>query len=142
MSGTWRELDQNNVYFSTARDAARFGLFNLARGTWDDQQILTETYFSQMTQTSQNQNPSYGFLWWLNGNGETVFPSSTVAVNRPVTLNAPDDMFSALGKNGQIIDVVPSENLVLVRLGGNPDDAEIPIVMHDELWEILSQIIN
>ena len=37
--------------------------------------------------------------------------------------NAPDDMFSALGKNGQFINVVPSQNIVLIRMGENPDSA-------------------
>jgi CubicO group peptidase (beta-lactamase class C family) len=58
----------NNIYFSTARSMARFGLLNLNKGIWDTVPILNDTnYFTEMTTTSQDMNRSYGYLWWLNG---------------------------------------------------------------------------
>jgi CubicO group peptidase (beta-lactamase class C family) len=142
MSGFWRESGENKVYWSTARDAARFGLLNLARGSWNDQPLISEVYFNEMTNSSQNLNPSYGYLWWLNGKEETIFPTMVQSTNRPVTLNAPDDMFSALGKNGQIIDVVPSLGMVVVRMGEAPDNGDVPIQFHDQLWQLLRAVMD
>lgn len=140
MDGVWRPLGENNVFFSTARDAARFGLFNLAGGIWDGERILNTDYHHRMIASSQEQNPSYGYLWWLNGKDATVFPGSNNLVPTSVTPAAPIDMYSALGKNGQIIDVVPTQGLVIIRLGSAVDESLVPIKMHNDLWTILNKV--
>jgi CubicO group peptidase (beta-lactamase class C family) len=64
MSGTWFQ----QVYYSKARDMARFGILNLNKGIWNSDTIMKDTaYFRAMTNTSQNLNKAYGYLWWLNG---------------------------------------------------------------------------
>ena len=45
-------------------------------------------------------------------------------------------------KNGQFIDVIPSENLVVIRMGETPDGNLVPIQFHDEMWERLIAIIR
>lgn len=142
MTGQWRTIGDNEVYWSTPRDAARFGLLALAKGNWDGNVVLNESFFNDATSTSQTINPSYGYLWWLNGKGSVLFPTLTTPVPTDITPTAPDDMFSALGKNGQIIDVIPSENLVLIRMGDAPDNGAIPIVYHNEIWELLNAVLG
>jgi len=44
-------------------------------------------------------------------------------------------MYSALGKNGQIINVVPSQKLVMVRIGNIPQSAFVPNFFNDEIWQ-------
>jgi hypothetical protein len=44
-------------------------------------------------------------------------------------------MYSALGKNGQIINVVPSQNLVMVRIGNIPQSVFVPNFFNDEIWQ-------
>lgn len=66
MDGTWVQLGVNSVYTSTTRSMARFGLLMLNKGKWDSNTILNETYFNEATNTSQNINLGYGYLWWLN----------------------------------------------------------------------------
>ena len=70
-------------------------------------------YFNQMLHTSQMLNESHGYLWWLNGKSSSMLPGSQFVFNGDITPNAPDDLVSALGKNGQIINVVPSEKFSL-----------------------------
>ena len=140
MNGMWRPVGQNNVYFSTARDAARFGLLNLARGSWNDNRLYSEVYVNQMTHSSQNINPSYGFLWWLNGKEAVIFPESTVSFPSNITPEAPVDMISALGKNGQFIDIIPSRNLLVVRMWDSSDLQPIPSIFHNEMWQKINTI--
>ena len=143
MNGTWIQSGYNRVYWSTARDAARFGLLILNKGTWDTNQILTDTsYFFAMVNTSQEHNPSYGFLWWLNGKTSTIFPGMALPLPLPISPSAPNDLIAAMGKNGQFIDIVPSQELVVVRMGEAPDGSAVPIQFHDELWQLLITVIE
>ncbi|GAB5552256.1 MAG: serine hydrolase [Saprospiraceae bacterium] len=142
IGGTWRQSGFNNVYWSTARDAARFGLLILNKGDWDGQTIMQDKdYFEDMITSSQSLNPSYGYLWWLNGKNTAIYPGLGVSLPGPLSQNAPADAFAAMGKNGQFIIVVPSEDLVVVRMGQSPGDALVPISFHDEMWEKLMEIL-
>ncbi|MEN0047154.1 MAG: serine hydrolase domain-containing protein [Bacteroidota bacterium] len=143
MKGTWRKVDFNTVYWSTARDAARFGLLILNEGKWEEEDILVDkTYYQSMVNTSQNLNPSYGYLWWLNGKESIIYPSLPDNFSISLAPNAPDDLFAALGKNGQFIDVVPSQNLVVVRIGQYPSDGLVPLTLHDQMWEKIGEILD
>ncbi len=143
MSGQWIKSGFNNVYWSKARDMARFGLLILNEGTWREEVIMSDqAYYEDMVTTSQNLNPSYGYLWWLNGKSSVILPGLPNSFNFSVAPNAPDDLFAAMGKNGQFVDIVPSEKLVVVRMGEAPDDSLVPIQFHDELWEKLGIVID
>lgn len=143
MNGEWRTNGDNEVYWSTARDAARFGLLTLAQGTWENTPVLTdEAFYTAMTTSSQALNPSYGYLWWLNGKGAVIYPGFTAPLPLDIVPQAPDNMISALGKNGQIIDVIPSEGLVVIRMGDAVDSGSIPILFHNDLWEKLNVVLG
>ncbi len=141
MEGTWIPSDYNNVYWSTARDAARFGLLLLNTGVWETDSILNDPeYFDSMTNSSQNLNPSYGFLTWLNGKESTILPGLPFSFNTSISPNAPTDLFAAMGKNGQFVDVIPSKNMVVIRMGEAPDNALVPVLFHDEMWQKLNML--
>ena len=54
VSQGWIQLNNSDIYYSTARDMARFGLLILNEGVWDEEFILNDTnYFSNMVNTSQ-----------------------------------------------------------------------------------------
>ena len=142
MSGEWIEEDDRNIYWSTARDAARFGLLLSAKGTWRGNTILSGIFFHEMTNTSQNINESYGYLTWLNGKSSIVFPGVQTITIRPLSTEAPEDTFAALGKNGQTIAVVPSENIVIVRFGDEPNQGQLSVNYFNDLWEKVNKIIN
>ena len=141
LNGEWMPQGDNSVYFSTAREAARFGLLMLNKGTWNGDPVMTDdNYYNEMINSSQNLNLSYGFLWWLNGKSSIIYPTTTNTVNTSFAIAAPDDMYSAAGKNGQFVNVVPSQNLVVIRMGEAPDGALVPITFHNEMWEMISAL--
>ncbi len=141
MTGAFVPVDYNNVFFSTARSMARFGLLILNRGNWNGNQIMTDTvYFDQMVNTSQNLNQSYGYLWWLNGKTSFMVPGSQILFNGSFCPNAPADMFAGIGKGGQFLNVVPSQNLVFVRMGEAPGSLNVPYLMNDKIWEYINDL--
>jgi CubicO group peptidase (beta-lactamase class C family) len=141
ITGLFIKLDYNNVFWSNARSMARFGLLILNKGNWNGTQIMTDTtYFNQMINTSQSINESYGYLWWLNGKSSFMVPQSQIVFPGSFSPNAPDDMIAALGKNGQFIDVVPSENLVWIRMGEAPETKLVSFLLNDQIWEYLNEL--
>jgi len=142
MDGAWQWIDNDHVYFSSARTMARFGLLILNNGDWNGTQILTDkSYLSEMITTSQDINLSYGYLWWLSGKNSFMLPELQIEFPGSVTPDAPDDMVSGVGKNGQYVCVVPSMNLVLVRMGENADNVSVPILFINDIWKQMIKIM-
>ncbi len=143
LSGIYLKQGYNNVFFSNARSMARFGLLALNNFVWNNDTVLKDgAYKTQMTTTSQNINLSYGYLWWLNGKASFMLPQSQFVFNGPLLPNAPMDLFTALGKNGQIINVVPSKKIVVIRIGDRPNNAnELPMIFNNEIWKRLNYVM-
>ena len=138
MAGLW----YNYVYYSRARDMARFGLLMLGRGSWNGTAILRDTaYFRRMTTPSQPFNRSYGYLWWLNGQASYMLPQAQLTLPGSLVPTAPADMLAALGKNDQKIYVVPSLGLVVVRQGQSAEAPKLAVSSFDtELWRYIMQL--
>lgn len=142
ISGLFVQVEYNNVFFSKARSMARFGLLAMDQGNWNGTPILTDTdYFTAMTTSSQALNPAYGYLWWLNGQESYLLPGIELQLPGPLMPDAPLDAYSAMGKNGQIINVSPSTGLVVVRMGHLPDGLFVPNVYNNEIWQYLNAVI-
>ena len=113
MTSTAAEFDlAGNFYASsllqaTAQDYARFGLLHLRDGVWDGKRILPEGFVDFVrTPTTAEGATNYGGHWWLN------------PANKSGTLkDGPYDAFEANGHEGQRILIIPSKDLVIVRLG-------------------------
>ena len=143
MSGSWLQVDNNSVYYSTTRSMARFGLLMYNKGKWENNTILNETYFNEATNTSQNINLGYGYLWWLNGKTSYHLPQSQLQFKGSLIPTAPNDMFMALGKNDQKIYVIPSKKMVVIRMGevANPTNPTFALSGFDEeLWTKISAL--
>jgi CubicO group peptidase (beta-lactamase class C family) len=115
---------------TTCLDLARFGHLMLHDGQWAGEQVVSADYVEQATgQPSTPLNAAYGLLWWVNHEGPIAGPrlattgvaDATVDEGRLVPA-APDDAFWALGMHNQIVAVLPSVDVVAVRLGGRPPD--------------------
>lgn len=94
--------------YATARDWARFGQWFLQDGVWEGDRLLPEGWVAASTEPVPLETEApYGWHWWLNQgpNGELRMPS------------VPADAYWASGHEGQQVVVVPSEQLVVVRLG-------------------------
>jgi CubicO group peptidase (beta-lactamase class C family) len=144
MNGLWIKNGYNNVYYSNPRSMARFGLLLLNKGKWDQTAILRDTtYFNALVNSSQTLNLSYGYLTWLNGKATHMLPATSFVFNGMIAPNAPADMYAALGKNDQKIYVVPSQQLVVIRMGDSAGNVQLAVSSFDnELWGKLKTIIG
>ncbi len=139
MDGLWFTSGYNNVYASTARSMARFGLLAQNDFIWNGDTLLNDTaYRHQMVNTSQSLNQSYGYLWWLNGKSSFMVPTIPFTFPGSICPHAPNDMFSGIGKNGQIVSISKSKGIVLVRMGNNPNTGDVSIVLVDSIWSKLT----
>jgi CubicO group peptidase (beta-lactamase class C family) len=110
---------------STCEDMARFGYLFLRGGNWNGTQVVPQDWVDAATgQPSQDLNAAYGYLWWLNHQGRITDPlrpitgrdSADIPDGRLVDA-APADMYWAIGFGGQIVQVHPGTDTVVVRLG-------------------------
>lgn len=120
-------------FATSARDLARFGLLILADGRWNGEPVIADrAYLRAALHPSQELNPSYGYLWWLNGQKE-VARGAGRRVQGPLIPNAPPDLVAALGALDRKIYVVPSLELVVTRLGNVGGAA-----FDNEFWKLLA----
>lgn len=141
MSGLFVPVGYNNIFYSNAQSMARFGLLMLNKGNWNGNQILTDKeFYNQMINSSQNLNKSYGYLWWLNGKSSYMIPNTQFVFNGPLNPNAPEDMFVAIGKDGQFLNIVPSKNMVWLRMGESSNSDFVPFLMNDKIWEYINDL--
>lgn len=93
--------------YASARDWARFGLLYLNDGVWGEERILPEGWVTYATTpTPTDPTRGYGAHWWLNAGGAWS--------------GVPRDAFRAQGFEGQYLSVIPSADVVIVRLGQTP----------------------
>ena len=143
MSGSWIPLGDLSVYRSDTRSMARFGLMIYANGKWEDTEIISESFLNEATNTSQNINEAYGYLWWLNGKSTFHLPQSQLEFSGELIPNAPSDMYAALGKNDQKIYVIPSKKLVVIRMGESAEVENFALSSFDnDLWGKINALIN
>jgi CubicO group peptidase (beta-lactamase class C family) len=123
---TW-ERDASGLYVASAyvytsvEDLARFGRLYLQEGMWKEKEIipadwvrlgreLPDVFLKKRLWQKTWDIP--GRLWWLNS------PVPSLNWGQP-WINAPKDTFSQRGHWGQLLVMIPSENLVIVRVGLN-----------------------
>jgi len=91
---------------ASARDWARLGNLYLQRGLWNGERILPEDFVKFVSTVAPawqaDQRPVYGGFFWINGDG--TFPVSK-------------DVYYMNGAGGQRTVIIPSHDLVVVRLG-------------------------
>jgi CubicO group peptidase (beta-lactamase class C family) len=98
----------SSLLYASARDSARLGLLFLNDGMWRGERLLPEGWVAYtLTPTKAAPDQSYGAQMWLK------LPESEGYGEPPM----PDDAFYFLGHDEQIVAVVPSRDLVIVRLG-------------------------
>ncbi len=103
-----------------------------------------ERIFTESKIPSQSINPSYGYLWWLNGKSSYMLPSSQTEFNGMLVTNAPSEMVAAMGKDEQRIYIVPSQNLVIVRMGeATVSGDNFALSSFDNMfWEKFNEVVN
>ena len=89
--------------WANTRDWAKFGLLYLHKGNWNGEQIIDSTWVKYVSTPTNGSNGRYGAHFWLNAGGH--YP------------DAPKDLFSCNGYQGQMVFIIPSKELVIVRTG-------------------------
>ncbi len=108
----------SSYLWATPRDWVAIGQFALADGVWNGARLLPDGWIKATTTTSPinaREDPNYAAGWWTNltPEGGLVEPA------------LPRDAYWASGHDGQKLYVVPSEQLVVVRLGFSPSTDDI-----------------
>ena len=100
----------SSFMYATARDWARFGLLYLRDGVWSGQRILPEGWVAYTRTPAPNApDEQYGAHFWLR----IIKAQRCGNDGQPLPLDA----FHAIGHEGQFVTIIPSRELVLVRLG-------------------------
>ncbi|MFV8391491.1 serine hydrolase domain-containing protein [Flavobacterium sp. LB2P6] len=89
--------------WATTRDWSKFGLLYLHKGNWNGEQIFNESWEKYTATPTNTSNGRYGGHFWLNAGGH--FP------------DVPRDMYYCSGFQGQMVAIIPSLDLVIVRMG-------------------------
>ncbi len=92
--------------YATARDWAKFGQLYLQDGIWNGERILPEGWVKYSSTETPKSEGKYAAQFWLYHNDNQYQA----------------DVFHAIGFEGQYVTIVPSKNLVIVRLGCTPGD--------------------
>ncbi|HVZ99563.1 MAG TPA: serine hydrolase [Caulobacterales bacterium] len=124
--------------FATARDFARFGLLYLRDGVWDGKRLLPEGWVDfARTPGPDTHTTIYGAQFWLTPSQGTGAPIRSL-----LTDNALSDAFEAQGHEGQLIVIVPSKDLVIVRLGRFDDTGERWNKLGDWVQSVVQSFAN
>lgn len=145
MEGFWNFGTIFTIYHSNTKSMARFGLLALNKGKWNNEQIINESYFNESVSTSQSINPSYGYLWWLNGKTSFMIPNEQNVYQGFLVPNAPADMYAAMGAKDQRIYVIPSKKMVVIRMGDASDPVNPNFAVSgfdNDLWGKINAVIN
>lgn len=124
----------SSLIWASGRDFARFGQLYLRDGVWDGRRLLPEGWVDfARTRGPDANNDVYGAQWWLTPASGTGRPMRSLIVAPGL-----EDAFSAQGHEGQVILVVPSKDLVMVRLGLFHGGTEA----WDELGDWMGRFVN
>jgi CubicO group peptidase (beta-lactamase class C family) len=96
----------SSFMFATARDWAKFGQLYLQDGVWNGERILPEGWVRYSSTETPHADGKYAAQFWLDHQDKSF----------------PQDAFMAVGFEGQYVTIIPSKQLVIVRLGCTPND--------------------
>lgn len=99
---------------ASARDWARFGILYLNDGVVGGRRILPEGWVNYSASPTKNAWVGYGAGFWTN-------QGDSFGATYRVEHDWPRDVFYAKGTIGQYVVIIPSEKLVIVRLGRSPN---------------------
>jgi len=103
----WGNFILSGYEYGSAADWMRFGLLHLWDGVFEGDRILPEGWSEFVSSPSPGaKEGEYGGLWWLNLGGRHP--------------DIPSDAYWAAGFMGQVTMVIPSRDIVVVRLGPSP----------------------
>ncbi|QPC92224.1 serine hydrolase [Mesorhizobium sp. INR15] len=100
--------------YATGHDWARFGQFLLQDGVWNGNQVLPAGFVAWMREPAPASKVYGKGQLWIEGPGDEDSPGAGVSAGLP------KDTYWMEGHDGQTVTIIPSEQLVIVRLGLTP----------------------
>ncbi|WP_209124558.1 serine hydrolase [Alkalihalobacillus sp. BA299] len=98
-----RSIHPSYLFRMSVRDMARFGQLYLQNGSWDGKQIIPKEWIKKSTSVQtpviHSDDYGYGYMWWVADKGEF----------------SELGLYSAIGRYGQSIDIIPEKNIVFVH---------------------------
>ncbi|TSE06595.1 serine hydrolase [Mesorhizobium intechi] len=104
----------SSYLYATAHDWARFGQFLLQGGAWNGNQVLPAGFVDWMREPAPASKVYGKGQLWIEAPGDEENPGAGVAAGLP------KDTYWMEGHDGQTVAIIPSEQLVIVRLGLTP----------------------
>ena len=127
LKNTVFEFDDSGTFiggssvFANARDFARFGYLYLRDGQWDGETIVSKSWIDDTRKPAKNTHGLYSNKFWMP--------------HPAFTRGLPNDTYYCAGFGGQYILIIPSKDMVVVRLGET-------YMEDDKVLENLSEIIS
>ena len=93
------------------------------------------------TAMAKIDNHPRGEAFYFNVDDDSTL--GQLVFNKTLIANAPNDLYCALGKNDQKIYVIPSEKMVIIRMGevANPENPTFALSGFDnELWDKINDL--
>ncbi|MGH9141116.1 MAG: serine hydrolase domain-containing protein [Vicinamibacterales bacterium] len=119
----WGNFIMTGFDYLSARDWARFGLLHLQDGVWQGKRILPDGWVRFIsTPAPADKSRGYGGLFWLNRGGAWK--------------GVPEDAYMSSGHMGQYTMVIPSREVVVVRMGPSPGGSQ------GYMSELVARILN
>ncbi|WP_030527149.1 serine hydrolase domain-containing protein [Phycicoccus jejuensis] len=104
----------SSYLWATPRDWAVLGQLALQDGVWEEKRLLPEGWMERSTTAEpvdRSEEKGYAAGWWVNRQADGSL----------VTPLLPTDAYWMSGHDGQRVYVVPSQRLVVVRMGFSPE---------------------
>ena len=127
LKNTIFEFDDSGTFiggssvFANARDFARFGYLYLRDGQWDGETVVSKSWIDDTRKPAKNTHGIYSNKFWMP--------------HPAFTRGLPKDTYYCAGFGGQYILIIPSKDMVVVRLGET-------YIEDDRVLENLSEIIS
>ena len=115
----------------SARDLARFGELYLQNGEWNGRSLISRRWIAESTSPKSDlgEGQGYGYLWW------TAAPGYFGPRYPQLTRRA---LFYGSGTGGQLVVVIPSDDLVIVHRGDTDHGRN---VAGRDAWRIVEMIL-
>jgi CubicO group peptidase (beta-lactamase class C family) len=99
----------SSFMYATAQDWARLGQLYMQDGVWNGERLLPAGWTDFVAEPAAASDGRYGGQFWLNRDGSSGRQRDLPAL--------PEDMYYMSGHEGQYVFIVPSTDIIIVRLG-------------------------
>lgn len=129
--------------FMPPKHLGRVGQLLLSEGRWGPQQLINRAYMRELAAPTPT-NGGYGFLTWTNAGGWLITATAPDRrrIDAPFIPTAPPDAYAFVGFLGQLVLVIPSLDMVIVRTGLPPSSGQTSDIDYEGIRRILQAVTD